>query len=306
MRKINNLPVMDGTEAEQKVAVIIVNWNTGEYLAKCLESLAALPESEMIEEVIVVDNASSDRSIVSAQVTVAKTGNRPRVRFIKNEKNLGFAAANNVGWKRLNERGSRAHVLLLNPDTQALPGMIKTMAETFSRSEKIGIVGPKILNGDGTLQPSVRKFPGRKEIILYMLKLGSRVKDQAIDYNREQAVDQVMGAIFLIKRECADQVGWLDEKYFVWFEEVDYCQRAKTAGWQVWYTPAAPGIHWGGVSFRQVVGWKKNWPWLKSVWRYVRKHLGAKMTVIACLLIPINIALWWPATIKQWWRKNYG
>lgn len=289
---------------EQKIAIIIVNWNTGRCLADCLHSLANLPEKDLIEEVTVIDNASSDRSIVMAKQVVADTGNRPVVRFIMNERNAGFAAANNIGLQRLEQRGSQAHILLLNPDTVALPGLLNGMIDVLNKSKRIGIVGPKILNADQTLQPSVRNFPGAKEMALYMLKLGSQVKEATIDYNQEQAVAQVMGAIFLIRRECFQQVGQLDEGYFVWFEEVDYCHRAQDLGWQVWYTPGAAAIHLGGVSFRQVVGIRKNWPWLKSMLRYARKHLNTPTVVGLYIMSVINVLLWVPAFVKQWRQRQ--
>lgn len=254
----------------------------------------------MIEEVTVIDNASNDRSIVMAKQAVADTNNRPAVRFIMNERNAGFAAANNIGLQRLEQRGSQAHVLLLNPDTVALPGLLSGMVDVLNKSKQIGIVGPKILNSDRTLQPSVRNFPGAKEMILYMLKLGSQVKEAAIDYDQEQAVEQVMGAIFLIRHSCYRQVGLLDEGYFVWFEEVDYCRRAQEMGWEVWYTPRATGIHLGGISFRQVVGIRKNWPWLKSMLRYARQHLNTPTVVGLYMMSVINVLLWVPAFVKQW------
>jgi hypothetical protein len=288
---------------EQKIAIIIVNWNTGECLADCLRSLAKLPEKDLIEEVTVIDNASRDRSIAAAKQAVSDTGNRPAVRFIMNKRNAGFAAANNIGLRRLEQRGSQAHVLLLNPDTVALPGLLSGMLEVFKKSERIGIVGPKLLNADQTLQPSVRYFPRGKEMALYMLKLGSQVKEAKIDYGQEQVVPQVMGAIFLIRRECWQQVGQLDEGYFVWFEEVDYCRRAYELGWQVWYTPRAYGIHLGGVSFRQVVGIQKNWPWLKSMLRYARKHLSAPVVIGLYIMSIINVLLWIPASVRQWQHK---
>jgi len=291
---------------EGRVAIIIVNWNTGNCLADCLRSLASTPDKGMVEEVIVVDNASSDRSIVQAKQVVSDTTNKPTVRFIINDRNLGFAAANNLGLRRLEERGSTAHVLLLNPDTIVLPGMIKNMVTLLDRNERVGIVGPKLLNADKTLQPSVRNFPGAKEMILFTLKLGAKVKEARIDYGQEQAVEQVMGAVFMIRQECRQQVGYLDDGFFVWFEEVDYCRQARNLGWEVWYTPSAQGIHLGGVSFRQVVGIRKNWPWLKSMLRYTRKYLSTPLVVLIYLISSVNVLLWIPASIKQWWQRGEG
>ena len=260
----------------------------------------------MIEEVIVVDNASNDRSVVEAKQAVSDLNNKPAVRFIMNDRNLGFAAANNIGLRRQQERGSVAHVLLLNPDTVALPGMIANLVSLLDRHERIGIVGPKILNSDQTLQPSVRHFPNTKDMVYFTLKLGLMVKEATINYDQEQRVDQVMGAIFLIRNTCGQQVGYLDDGFFVWFEEVDYCHRAADLGWEVWYTPSARGIHLGGVSFRQVIGIRKNWPWLKSMLRYTRKYFNTPSVMLIYLLSIINVSLWIPASMKQWRQKMRG
>lgn len=288
----------------QKVAVIIVNWNTDEYLAKCLRSLGESADSELIEEVIVVDNNSSDRSIIKAKQVVGERLNKPRVRFVQNDKNVGFAAANNIGLERVRQMEDSLHVLLLNPDTEIVSGMITHLVEILAREEKAGIVGAQLFNSDKSLQKSVRHFPTKREIVMYMLKLGRLVKEEEIDYEKEQRVDQVMGASLLIRNRVIDEVGRLDERFFVWFEEVDYCKRTKDKGWDVWYTPHAKCLHKGGVSFGQLVGLRKTLPWLKSLIRYTDKHMGGSMLVMIYMLMPINILLSLPASIVHILRMD--
>lgn len=281
-----------------KVVIIIVNWNTGEYLANCINSLAKLPPPDMdlIDEVIVVDNASSDKSIIKAKQVVGQNINKPRVRFIQNENNLGFAAANNIGLERVSQKEGNPHVLLLNPDIVVSPGMLSGLTNVIDTHEKAGIVGAKLIGGNEKLQPSVRHFPTKKEMVLYMLKLGSMVKEENIDYEVEQKVDQVMGAAFLIRNELLNTVGNLDDNFFLWFEEVDYCKRAINKGWEVWYTPSAQCTHFGGVSFGQLIGFNKTIPWLKSMLTYARKHMSAGFVLILYVLSVVNILLTIPAS----------
>lgn len=284
-----------------KVVIIIVNWNTGQYLADCIESLANLPEQErdMIDEVVVVDNASSDKSIIKAKQVVGENINKPRVRFVLSESNEGFAAANNIGIERILQREGEPHILLLNPDIIVLPGVLFGLIDVINKNEKVGIVGAKLVDGDGKLQRSVRRFPTKIDMVLYMLKLGSLVKEASIDYEVEQKVDQVMGAVFLIRNKLLDAVGNLDESYWLWFEEVDYCKRATNKGWEVWYTPSAQCTHFGGVSFRQLIGFKKTLPWLKSLLTYARKHMSGGFVAGLYVLSGLSLILTIPASFMH-------
>ena len=291
-----------------KVSIVIVNWNTGPLLARCLESLAALPnvERSLIDEVIVVDNASSDRSVVQAQAVVGAVFNKPRVRFILQKHNLGFAAANNAAWQRIAQRYPQQlpHILLLNPDTEICAGALAGLLTLLSSQPTAGIAGPQLVNPDGTVQPSVRSFPTLGVFVFLFLKLHRLVPSAVVwqryvrygfDYQREQAVDQVMGAVFLIRSEAAQELGRLDEQFFIWFEEVDYCRRAASAGWQTWYTPQARVVHHGGVSFAQLIGWRRAWAWLRSSRQYAAKHLGPMAAVALRLLTPVALLLALPA-----------
>lgn len=291
----------------QKIGIIIVNWNTGKLLAACLDSLRRLPEFErgLIEKVVVVDNASVDESF-----ELVRRSSQPAptpggwVRFIKLEQNVGFARGSNIGAQRLS---ANSHVLLLNPDTEVREGTLREMVAVFDREPKVGIVGPKLLNIDGSLQPSVRPFPRVSDFIIYMLKLGRVVQSQqeaVYDYSKAGYVDQVMGAAFLIRRETWNEVGALDEGFFTLFEEVDYCKRVFKKGWKTYFTPAAQVMHVRAASFNQLIGLSRTWPWMMSSLHYARKHFGVVVWLGLLLLTPLTLLLSIPASLKHIWLKH--
>ncbi len=298
-----------------KLVVIIVNWNTGELLARCLHSLQSLPEQGLIDEVIVVDNASTDRSLVKAQVVVGESINKPKVRFIKQHANAGFARANNIAMKSVLHRiDSETHVLLLNPDTEVKAGALAGMTRALEQDSMVSVVGPRLLNSDGSGQLSVRSFPTFGVFIFMFLKL-NRVLPRAklwrryigdnFDYDRHAEVDQVKGAAFMIRGKSLESVGLLDERFWVWFEEVDYCQRVKAAGYKIIYTPSAEVVHHGAVSFNQLVGWRRSLPWLASCLHYAGKYLTWYEQAILWLLTPISILLIVPATFSHLLKRGY-
>lgn len=279
------------------VAIIIVNWNTGPLLARCLNSLQGLPVEEraLVHQVWVVDNNSSDTSLEQAQAAV---GNLP-VNFIRNARNLGFARANNLALKKI---PAHVHVLLLNPDTEVNAGALRVMLSVLDEMPQVGIVGPKLVNPDNSLQGSVRPFPKFLDFVFYMLKLGRVVQsrqEQAHDYSQAGYVDQVMGAAFLIRAAVLSGIGRLDEGFFTLFEEVDFALRARQAGWRAYYTPAAVVMHVRAASFNQLVGWRKSMPWLLSCLHYASKHLVGWQTVVLYALVPLSLVLVVPATLKH-------
>lgn len=273
------------------LTIIIINWNTGRLLNRCLASLAALPEKALIKRVIVVDNASGDDSIEQAK----RVQGLP-VQCMELRENIGFARANNIGLKELASDGN--HVLLLNPDTEVQPGALQAMLDFLESHPKAGIVGPRLLNfSDRQTQPSVRSFPTLVVFIWLFLKLHRLLPNVSFwrkymmtgfDYNKAAAVDQVMGAAFLIRDKAVEK---LDERFWIWFEEVDFCKRAKAKGWEVWYTPSAQIIHRGAASFNQLVGFKRSWFFLRSSVQYANKHLGLLATSVLIILLPIALVL---------------
>ena len=117
------------------------------------------------------------------------------------------------------------------------------------------------------------------------------------DYTKQENVDQVMGAAFLIRNDLIGSVGLLDDKFWVWFEEVDYCKRVKQANWEIAYTPNAEVMHYGGVSFNQLVSWKKTWSWLMSMMHYANKYFSLFEQIILWLLLPLALILSLPSSL---------
>lgn len=286
-----------------KLAIVIVNWNTGELLAHCVQSLLALPpeEKSLIESVWVIDNASADTSIEQVRAVVDASTAGLSIRFIINSENRGFAAANNQALREILLQ-KNVHALLLNPDTAVRSGALSAMLRALEVDEKVGIVGPRLLNPDGSVQGSVRPFPKFYDFILYMLKLGRLIQsrqENAYDYSKAGYADQVMGAAFLIRNTVLQTVGLLDEGFVILFEEVDYAKRAKDAGWNSFYTPTGTIMHVRAASFNQLVGFKRSLPWLKSSLQYARKHLSAWQVALLYLLVPLSLVLVMPASLKH-------
>lgn len=252
------------------ISIIIVSWNVENLLNKCLASIYR-NQGNVTTEIFVIDNASTDKTVPMIKSFY------PEVDLTVNPKNYGFAAANNQGM--IKSRGK--YVLLLNPDTELMAGTLEKMYQFMEKNSKIGVAGCKHLNSDLTLQASVRSFPTVKPILLIFTKLaklmpGLKSLNQYLlkdfNYKFSTTVDQVAGSFFMIRHEIIDQIGGLDERFFIWFEEVDFCKRVKEAGWEVWYNHAAQIVHHGGQSFSQELTIKKQVIFFKSAWYYFQKH----------------------------------
>lgn len=293
-----------------RISIVIVNWNTGPLLTACLTSLASLAEKEAIRHVVIVDNASKDESLAKAERVIEENG----YILIREDANLGFSKANNIGMKYIYEHGGEDdHILLLNPDTEVEPQSLERMAMLFDQNQKTGIVGPKLVTPSGEVQHSVRTFPTLPVLAMLFLKLQrlfpnspswKRYMMADFQYDQEAQVDQVMGAAFLIRNTLARQLGGLDESFWIWFEEVDYCKQAKDSGWNIIYTPSASIVHHGGVSFNQLVGIRRTKPFLDSAIVYARKHLGAPAAITLFILYPAAILIALAASLVHIQQKN--
>ena len=227
------------------LSIVIVNWNTRDLLAQCLESIQAYPPG-VPYEVWVVDNASADGSAAMVRARF------PWVYLIQNEQNVGFAVANNQAI-----RGSRGrNVVLLNSDTRVRPGALGALVAFVQAHPRAGAVGARILNGDGSLQPSCHPMlaPGREFWrLLFLEGIWPRATYpmQRWDLETPRQVEAIKGACLLLRREALDQVGLLDEGYFMYTEEVDLCYRLARAGWELWWVPQAEVVHHQAQSSRQ-------------------------------------------------------
>jgi len=254
-----------------ELSIIIVTWNTKEFLNKCLDSIYK-NRGNLELEILVVDNASADGTIDMLKKYW------PKIKLIANKINLGFAAANNQAIKQATGR----YILLLNPDTEIKNDALTKAIHFFRQHEQIGVLGVKLLNSDGSLQPSVRHFPTIFAIVLILSKIAKLLPNLPalkkylatdFDYSYAQRVDQVMGAFFLTSRDVINQIGSLDERFFIWFEEVDFCRRVYQAGFAVWFYPEAAITHYGGQSFKQALTIKKQWFFFQSALKYFTKHI---------------------------------
>ena len=254
------------------LSVIIVNWNVRDLLRRCLRSLySSATESGLAVQVIVVDNGSTDGSVEMVRSAF------PAVHLIVNRDNRGFPAANNQGLAVAQGRYS----LILNPDTEIVGDALATLVAFADAHPDVGIVGPQLLNPDGTVQSSRRRFPTLATAFFestWLQRYGPRrilehyyVLDRPDD--RVQDVDWLYGAAFMARREAVAQVGLLDEGYFMYSEELDWCRRFRDAGWRVVYLPTAQVIHYGGKSSEQVIA-ARHIHFQTSKVRYFRKYHG--------------------------------
>jgi hypothetical protein len=255
------------------VSVCIVTYKARDYLRECLVSL--YQNTRLDFEVTVVDNGSNDGTIEMLATEFHA------VRLIQNERNEGFTLPMNQAM-----RASRGcYYLLLNPDTLILPEAIDRMAEFMETHMDAGICGPKVLNRDNTLQKPCRRGESRPwAAISYNLGLSSLFpkskffSEYLMSYMPEDQthiVAGVSGSCMLVRREVIDQIGYLDERFFAYQEDADFCLRARRAGWQVYYFPQAQIIHYGSQGGSRVEPYRSIIEWHKSYYQYYRKNFAS-------------------------------
>jgi GT2 family glycosyltransferase len=271
-----------------EVSVVVVNWNTQDILRDCLRSIYEQC-GEIDLEVIVIDNASTDGSVEMVKKDF------PQVTLIENSKNRGFAAANNQGIDISKGR----YVLLLNSDTVVLDNAIAKTAAFADSHPEAAVVGCRVLNPDRTLQPTCFMFPSILNMLLsstYLYKLFPKNKffgrERMTWWNRNdiREVDVVTGCFMLVRQDAIKKVGSMDEQFFMYGEETDWCYRFKQAGWKILFAPCAEIIHLGGQSAQKrattmVVQLRK------SILQFMKKHHGPLIYRIVCLLTVIFLAV---------------
>ena len=266
------------------VSVIVVNWNTQEVTCNCLRSIYEQP-SRLACEVVVIDNASSDRSVEAIRQEF------PQVRLIENKENRGFAAANNQGMALARGR----YVLLLNSDTIVLDSALDKVIDFADEHADAAVVGCRVLNPDKTLQRTCFMFPSLLNMFLaasYLYRLFPRNKffgrERMTWWDRDDVreVDVVTGCFMLVRKGAIDQVGYMDDRFFMYGEETDWCYRFKRAGWKVLFAPVAEIIHLGGQSSDQVKG-PMCLQLRGSILSFLRKHKGLWSYVPSCVLVSL-------------------
>ncbi|MDB6092995.1 MAG: glycosyl transferase family 2 [Verrucomicrobia bacterium] len=228
-----------------QISIIIVSWNTRALLADCLDSLAR--GIERSHEIIVVDNASADDSVALVREKY------PLVQLIESPTNLGFAKANNLAMKKARGR----YFCLVNSDVIVFPGCLDALADYMDRNPKTGIVGPRILNANESLQLSCREFPtlwnklcavmGAARVFPRSPRFSSELM-KWFAHDRELAVDALVACFVMARRAAVDEFGLLDETFFMYYEDIDWGRRCNEAGWKVMFYPKVSSVHRGGAS----------------------------------------------------------
>jgi GT2 family glycosyltransferase len=245
------------------VSVVVVTHNSAPWIERCLESVRG-------HETIVVDNGSSDGT---ARLVRERF---PDVRLVE-QGNVGMGAGNNAGMRL----GSGRYFLLLNSDAWVVGDAVARLARFADEQQEVAVVGPRLLNEDGTLQRSARAFPTLWRLAteyLFLRKLAPRSRalnafyEGGFDHDEAREVDWLFGACLLVRRDAADEVGLFDEDFFMFSEETDWCFRFRQAGWGVWFFPGAEVVHLGGASH----GGRLFAENVRGHLRFLAKHRGMR------------------------------
>jgi N-acetylglucosaminyl-diphospho-decaprenol L-rhamnosyltransferase len=280
------------------LAVVIVNYNAGEFLDRCVSSVTAAG-GDIAVDIVVVDNASRDGSATAAARA------HPETRLIENRENRGFAAAANQGVSATDA----PFVFLLNPDAEITGGTLAALVKLAREHARAGAVGCLVRNPDGTIQPSARRVPRLFEALMHAflgpLLPGNRWSRSYTmaewDRSTEREVEWISGSAMLLRREAFDEVGAFDEGYFMYVEDVDLCTRLRSAGWKVLFSPEVEAVHAIGVSAR---GQSRRMAFAHSasIYRYFEKH---RAQGAGLLLKPfVRAALWLRAELASGRRRR--
>jgi GT2 family glycosyltransferase len=271
------------------VSIIIVNYNTKKLLRGCLESVHAGANGTPFD-IQVADNNSHDGSVAMLKAEF------PRVKVVENRSNVGFSKANN----HLIAQTNADYVLLLNPDTLVIGDAIERVLKYMEEHREVGICGCRVLNADGTLQLACRRSIPTPKVAFYRLSGLSRLfpGNRTLgkynltyeDPEKTHEVDAVSGAFLMIRRRTIEDIGLLDEQFFMYGEELDWCLRAKQAGWSVVYYPEAEIIHYKGESTKYNCR-KAAFEFYRAMYLFHRKHFAGKCSHLTNLLIYTGIVL---------------
>lgn len=273
-----------------QIGISIVNYKTPHLVGECLLSLAAENEYVGKIKVVVVDNASGDGSYEVISEFVREQQLEAWVEVVDAGKNGGYSFGNNIAFRRLLDAGCDL-IWLLNPDTRLLPGATRALVDCLDSDPRIGIVGSRLEDHDGTPQVAAFNFPSPMTELINTSQIGllgrllpSAVVPRPISSQRE-TVDWVAGASMMMKAEVLRQVGMMDEEYFLYFEEVDFCRAATRAGYRIVYEPVSRVIHHVGAA-TGISDMRKQAPrrptyWFESRQRYFQKNFGFAATLLA-------------------------
>lgn len=275
------------------LSIIIVSWNVADLLAACIDSIYVGLEDEGPKrldksrvEVIVVDSGSTDGTVTMLRERFQQ------VHFIPLDENLGFTRANNIGLAQAKGR----HLFLLNPDTLILKDALARLVAFMDANPNVGMCGPHTLNSDGTTQSTRRRFPNFWIGLFESTWLQPYAPKRLLDYyyyvngngvHETLDVDWVQGSALVVRREVYEQLGGFDEGFVMFSEELDWCRRARDAGWRIVYLGSAEIIHHGGKSTQQVVA-RTHILFQQSKLRYFRKYHGILVAGVLRLFLQVN------------------
>ena len=288
-----------------KLLIVIVNFNSADLAIDCLRSLAAqradLGETDV--KVVITDNASTDDSVGRIGTAIATNGWGQWVDPKRLPRNGGFAYGNNAAIApALGTSDKPTFILLLNPDTIVRPGAIQTLLDFMEKNPQVGIAGSRLEDPDGTAQRSAFRFHSIAGEFERGIRIGFVTKLLAARMiappvsDHAEACDWVAGAAMIVRTAVFEQVGLMDEKYFMYFEEVDFCRRAAAAGWKCWYMPESRVVHLVGavsqISDNRKHRRRRPPYWFESRRRYFVKNHGRFYATLADLAFLIGFACW--------------
>ncbi|MDD5347400.1 MAG: glycosyltransferase family 2 protein [Candidatus Omnitrophica bacterium] len=273
--------------AVSDVSVIIVNWNTKDLLRTCLRSVYETTHAADLE-VLVVDNASSDGSVCMVEQEFSP------VKLLKNEYNIGHTAANNQAIKQARS----PYILLVNSDVKMLDGCIDRMKALMDERPQIAALSARSLDPGGKPQADCRRFPKLATALFDDTCLGWWFPDNGViaryryrdwQHNDFRRVEQPPLTCFMVRKEVFDRIGLFDERFFLYFNDPDFCYRMQCAGLAVFYTPEAQVVHFGGASIRQYG--RAALSWQQGRLLYYRKHFGRYAGVYVKIVLCIDLLL---------------
>lgn len=268
---------MEKRNKSPKVSIIILNWNGGEDVLECLKSVKDIDYPDY--EVIVVDNGSTDNSVEGIKRSF------PNINLIQNNKNLGFPEGTNVGIRA----ATGDYIMLLNDDTVVARNILKDLVEAMGSNANIGIAGPTILYYS---EPDkIWSAGGKLSSLGYASHIGKGLKLNKELFNKPRFVDYITGCAVLIKKEVIDKIGLLDPEYFLYFEDADFCLRAKKAGYEYMYVPS-PTV-WHKATGEWITNPTQAYYYMRNAIVFARKNLtGLKKFIFIAsqflLMLPYN------------------
>jgi len=271
-----------------KLSIIIVSWNVEEDLVNCLKSVEKNKPCEEFE-IIVVDNASTDGSVDTIKSSF------PDVKIIANSGNLGFSAANNRAIKIAKGK----YIFLLNPDTIVYQSSLDTLIAYLDDHADVGACGPKFLDADGKAHSSVGYAPTFRALLYgrtFLRSLGifrrshKKLTDRKFDYDKSGDAEQLSGAALMVRRSVMEEIGSMDENFFMYYEDVDLCLRIRKAGFKMVYVPESIITHIGGKSTEQVSADRRIMLY-RSMFIFFRKHRGRFSTGLFGLIFKPGVII---------------